>query len=223
MRIKYLLQEKLQNTSSAVMQQKKPQKQGDLNDYPTPPWATRGMLNEIMLPRYPRIVDQRVWEPCCNRGYMAEPLKEVFKEVHCSDIIDYGYSGHDDTLDFLSSSKERCADFDWIITNPPFSMGKEIIQKALDVAHVGVAVITRVAFLEGGARYRDLFSKTPPTIVAQCVERVPMVEGRYDADISSATAYCWLIWEKNRVKETILTWIPPCKAKYYKDSDRKIA
>jgi hypothetical protein len=35
------------------------------------------------------------------------------------------------------------------------------------------------AWSEGGDRYRDLFSKHPPALIAQFAERVPMVKGRW--------------------------------------------
>jgi hypothetical protein len=45
------------------------------------------------------------------------------------------------------------------------------------VACEGVAIIIRGAFLEGGERYDDLYSRNMPWIVAQHVERVAMVAG----------------------------------------------
>ena len=52
----------------------------------------------------------------------------------------------------------------------------------------------------------------PPTIVAQFVERVPMVKGKLDPNASTATSYCWLVWFHARMqRHTTLMWIPPCR------------
>jgi hypothetical protein len=64
---------------------------------------------------------------------------------------------------------------DWIITNPPFNLACEFALRAISIARAGVALLVRSAWSEGGDRYRDLFSKHPPALIAQFAERVPMV------------------------------------------------
>jgi hypothetical protein len=81
--------QKLGNTSSAVMQQRREPK-GSLDDFPTPPWATRGFMAEVLERFGVDITGKTVWEPACNRGYMARPLAERFGYVLTSDIADYG-------------------------------------------------------------------------------------------------------------------------------------
>jgi hypothetical protein len=46
-------------------------------------------------------------------------------------------------------------------------------------------------------------------MIAQFVERVPIVKGRWDPDASSATAYAWFVWRPSVTGETIFRWIPP--------------
>lgn len=166
----------------------------------------------------------RVWEPACNRGHMAEPLKEYFGHVFTSDIFDYGaeYDGQDRVVDFLMPFSESACmknlGVDWVISNPPFRLADQFIARALEVAKVGVAMIVRTSFLEGIGRYEGLFSKTPPTVVAQFTERVPMVKGRLTATGSTATSYCWLVWVKG-AEGTKLVWIPPCRKKLERAED----
>lgn len=83
-------------------------------------------------------------------------------------------------------------------------------------------MIVRSAFVEGAQRHRELFSVSPPAYVLQHVERVPMIKGRYDPKISTATAYVWLIWLLGQ-SDTRLRWLPPCRKRFERVSDIEIA
>jgi hypothetical protein len=202
-----------QNTSHAVMAQRH-EPVDSLDDFPTPPWATRALCQHILM-MSPNQKMWDCWEPACNRGHMSKVLKEYFEEVHSTDIHHYGYGG---VYDFL-----QCApysNFAWIITNPPFRLGAEFIEQAHRHARRGVAMLVRTSFLEGGDRYKRLYKSRPPSTVAQFVERVPMIKGRLDKKASTATSYCWLIWDKlSQSKHTDLVWIPPCRKMLEKDTD----
>jgi len=105
--------------------------------------------------------------------------------------------------------------FDWIITNPPFIQGQAFVARALKIAKKGVAMLVRIAFLETIDRYNELLKPYPPTIILQFVERLPMEKGRVRKEASSATAYCWLIWDcevKDETQDQMGTrfhWLPP--------------
>lgn len=203
-----------QNTSSAVMQQRS-EPHDSLDDFPTPPWATRALC-ELLAMHHTDIGAMTVWEPACNRGHMARPLAEYFGSVIASDIHDYGYAEHVDTRDFLFP--HDWLGIDWIITNPPFRLAEQFIQRGLEIAYEGVAVLVRSSFIESVGRYERLFKDNAPTIVAQFVERVPMVRGRYDPKASTATSYCWLIWIKGH--DRLPThWIAPCRKRLERPTD----
>ena len=189
------------------MQQRK-EPNDSLDDFPTPPWATRALCKYI-LNEYD-LKNQSVWEPACNRGYMGRPLMENFNEFWFSDIHDYGWDYQNEIFDFCNLIDKSPVKKDWVITNPPFRLAQEFILRAIDVSNVGVAVIVRTSFLEGKGRFEKLFSINPPTIIAQFVERVPMVKGRYDPKASTATSYVWLVWEKDK-NITDFKWVPPCR------------
>lgn len=211
-----------QNTSSAVMQQKHDHTDTQ-QDYPTPPFATRALC-EWLNKNVDMVKSDVVWEPACNRGCMARPLKKYFPTVIASDLYHYGDEHYEDAIPECMNFLERkeCNGIDWVITNPPFTLAAEFIKRALEVSKIGVAVIVRSAFLEGKDRYNTLFSVTPPTYVLQFVERVPMVKGTYDPKASSATAYSWLVWLKDsKNTHTILDWIPPCRKQLERESDYK--
>lgn len=186
-----------------------------LDDFPTPPWATRALIEHVI--KKPKSLRQMsCLEPACGQGHMAKVLKEYFGEVQASDIAAYGYSDQKDFLRAPFSAKS----FDWLITNPPFKSAEEFVLRARDLATKGVAILTRTVFIESIGRYDRLFSKTPPAYFAQFTERVPMVKGRLDKKASTATGYCWLVWQIDRSEtKTEVVWIPPCRKALEKDND----
>jgi hypothetical protein len=146
---------------------------------------------------------------------MAKVLKEYFRDVKYSDAHHYGFGP---VRDFLTYPYETNA-VDWVITNPPFRLAAEFVLRAMNVARLGVAILARTVFLESSGRYREIFEKTPPSIFAQFVERVPMVKGRLDSKATTATGYAWFIWEKRGSAYPRLIWVPPCRKDLEKVSD----
>lgn len=203
-----------QNRSHAVMAQRTEAKDSR-DDFPTPPWATRALMEHVISDCGP-FSSQCALEPACGEGHMAKVLSEYFGEVRASDAFAYGYG---DVRDYLELPHEANA-VDWVITNPPFRLAEEFVHRSLIVARRGVAVLARTVFIESVGRYRDLFERSPPGRVAQFVERVPMVKGRLDRRASTATGYCWLIWLRSEEGPTPrLLWIPPCRRRLERDAD----
>ncbi len=193
-----------QNRSTAVMQ-RRVEAHDSLDDFPTPPWATRALCEWIRNQMVP-IYAMSCREPAANRGHMVAPLREYFKSVEASDVHDYGAGFPVD--DYLFGPlPERV---DWTITNPPFKLAEAFIQRGLDSSRQGVAVIVRAAFLEGVGRFERLYSKSPPSHVLQFTERVVMHKGRLAPEGSTATAYAWLVWAGGD-RSTQFIWIPPCR------------
>jgi len=214
-----------------------------LDPFFTPPWATRALLEEVIGPRlsfpagepgaHAMLRTQNVWEPACGPGHMASVLAEYFYAVHASDVADYRatevrapqYLGQRRVADFLCPDAvpahiEKMG-VDWIITNPPFRSAPEFILRAVSLRpRKGVAMLTRLAFLEGIDRYRTIYSPAPPSIIAQFAERVPMVKGRLTAKGTTATAYCWLVWLTGEWSSApVFQWIPPCRKRLEREGD----
>lgn len=202
-----------QNISSAVMQQRS-EPHDSLDDFPTPPWATRALCEHLST-RQP-IRGMMVREPAANRGHMVKPLAEYFRTVEAADIHDYG-AGFPQA-DYLFGPDPDPVH--WTITNPPFRLAEQFIARALATSSLGVAVIVRSAFLEGGGRHTSLFSTTPPSLILQFAERVVMHKGKLSAKGSTATAYCWLVWEKTaQPHRTEFGWIAPCRKRLERVGD----
>jgi hypothetical protein len=177
-----------QNRSSAVMQQRS-EPHDSLDDFPTPPWATRALCEELAEEGFD-LAEESCREPAANRGHMVRPLREYFASVEASDVHDYG-AGFP-VRDYLFGPALDTVG--WTITNPPFRLAEAFIKRALLSSRVGVAVIVRAAFLESVSRYERLFRTTPPAYVLQFTERVVMHKGRLAPEGSTATAYAWLVW-----------------------------
>lgn len=184
------------------------------DDFPTPPWATRALLEHVLEDKF-GLRARTCLEPACGAGHMAKVLKEYFDEVQASDAFCYGYGLK---WDFLNHPFETQS-VDWIITNPPFRLAEEFIAKALTVAREGVAILARTVFLESIGRYERIFRENPPTKFAQFSERVPMVKGRLDENASTATGYAWFVWEISRPQAPRVIWVPPCRKRLERPGD----
>lgn len=202
----------MQNRSHAVMSQRT-EAADSLDDFPTPPWATRALIEHVISNF--TSPNQSCLEPACNRGFMANVLSEYFDSVTASDIHDYGFG---EVKNFLSGAYPSDS-HDWVITNPPFKYAEDFLHEALQVSRIGVAMLARTVFLESVGRYERLFSVNPPSIFAQFSERVPMFKGRLDPKGSTATGYAWFVWIKDHDQGPNLTWVPPCRRTLERDGD----
>lgn len=214
------------NRSNAVIQ-KRFEPRDSLDDFPTPPWATRALIEKVIGPDNVR--GKTCLEPCANRGYMFRTLEEYFGpgNVHGADIHDYGQRF--EKADFLSAPFKS---YDWVITNPPFKLASEFTLRALKVAREGVAIFARGAFCESEKRYNEIF-RDNPEIFCPFVERVPIFRQRlakpsprlFDPNAkgsgeSTATSYAWFLWSKFHEQGKIIR-IPKCRAELERPEDYK--
>lgn len=210
-----------QNISSAVMQRRAEPKDS-LEDFPTPPWATRALCEWLRGDWIIRNCSVR--EPAANRGHMVRPLREYFASVEASDVYDYGAGFA--VVDYLFGPLPEKVDF--TITNPPFRLAEQFIERMAATSRCGFAVIVRTAFLESVGRFEKLFSVNPPSHVLQFSERVVMHKGKLSPDGSTATAYAWLVWLDGGAPEeegrtTFFEWIAPCRRRLERADDYEVA
>lgn len=181
-----------------------------LDYFPTPPCATRALVEIVFKHLGVPYYNASVREPACGEGHIAEVLTEYFGRVSASDIFDYGYG---EVANFLDEHTSLTAD--WFITNPPFDEKAEaFLTRMLQLARVGVAMFVRLQWLEGEGRYARIYDpdKNPPTLIAFFSERIALCKGRWDPEGGTATAYIWLVWLKGR-KPQAPFWIPPVVVK----------
>lgn len=82
-------------------------------------------------------------------------------------------------------------------------------------------MLLRLSFIESIGRHQLHYEDCPLAVLAPFAERVPMVEGRWDPEASSATAYAWFIYRKPPSGEPPrLIAVPPgSKARLSRPSD----
>lgn len=213
----------------AVMQRRR-SGVGALDFFPTPPFATRALVEDVLKPRGLFRPQDKIHDPCCGMGHMSEVLKEFYAEVFASDVHDYGcgyavgnYPGAGGLL--LTDRIDTPFEPDFVIANPPYNLAEEFFARAVHDAKFGVALLLRTSWLEGQERFRTIFAKNPPSIIAQFAERVPMSLGRWDPDGSTATSYSWMIWcdgKSTSILDTRFVWIPlGAEKRYSRDDDLK--
>jgi hypothetical protein len=193
-----------------------------LDFFPTPPWGTRALVEIVLRDRLGFDLEMtRIWEPAAGEGHMAEVLREYKPAcVFASDVhrypeargrIDRIGSFTGEGLDVVKAPDfrlhERGPGLDFVITNPPFNLAEQFLERALREAEV-VCLLLRSNFIDTQGRYERVFSKTPPLCVAQFAERLPMHEGRWDPDGDTATSYAWFVWARGNTEDTRLIWIP---------------
>lgn len=112
--------------------------------YPTPREATVALL--------PLIADwpKAVWEPACGDGAMARVLEGAGYDVLASDLVDRGYG--DACFNFL---------FDYwqgaprpIITNPPFKLAAQFIERADELGATHLALLLKASFWNAASRLK---------------------------------------------------------------------
>lgn len=148
--------------------------------YPTPSWLTEAVV--LVLQRYePR----RILEPAAGEGAIVRVLQAAFPNA----VIDAG----DITTgrDFLATPPPYKATYDLIITNPPYSLAQEFIERALELRaspRSVVAMLLRINYLGSQKRATWLRANFPAIYVTP--RRPDFTGGGGDA-----TEYAWMIWD----------------------------
>lgn len=179
-------------------------KEREINDfYATDPHALEIFLEKLKEDDIK--LHKNIWECACGQGHLSEVLKKYGYDVYSTDKVDRGYG--EKQIDFLNYfNNELETD---ILTNPPYKYAKEFVEKALVIQATGyyTVMFLKIQFLEGQAR-KKLFEEYPPKYVyVNSIRQTCYINGDMSQKMSSATCYCWYIWEKGYQGETIVRWI----------------
>lgn len=148
-----------------------------------------------------------IWECSSGENHLANVFKEHGYVVRTSDIVKRTETT--EILDFLSDDV-----YDWdgnIITNPPYKLASQFVEKAMDIIHKGNKCIMflKLQFMEGKQR-RKLFEKYPPKTIWVSSSRIMCAKnGKFDEMIAgggSAVAYAFYVWEKGYKGDTVVKW-----------------
>ena len=97
---------------------------------------------------------------------------------------------------------------DIIVMNPPYATLEPFLIRALEIAQEKLIVLCRTQVLEGAGRYEKIFIDNPPTDIYQYVDRIQCWKDGIKPSGSSAQAYCWLVWDKEKKQQgSMLHWI----------------
>jgi hypothetical protein len=177
---------------------------------PTPPYATRALF-EYAMPDWKQGEGMTAWDPAAGHGHMTRTFEEYGYKSIGTDIK--GSPEHSVTEhDFVASGPHPDADL--IVTNPPYALLEGFIREGLDRAKWGFALLTRVQALETQTRYRDVFSKTPPTQIAFFSDRIPFKTGAVVRKAPKMFFHAWLCWDVAALRARAHRprppmWIPP--------------
>ena len=188
----------------------------DSDFYATDPKAVHKLLLKYS------INGSEILEPCVGNGNIANAIKDFYNNKGLNitgvDIVDRGYPN---TIvhDYLTWKTDK--KFDCIITNPPYSLAKEFVEKSMALLNDGydgdgytngqLIMFLKIQFLEGAKR-KELFEKYPPKYIYVFRNRMATWNNGEPLDPNGkrwATTMChaWFIWEKGSKTEPIVRWL----------------
>lgn len=166
--------------------------------YTTPSWAVMALIKREKFKG--EIIDAG-----CGKGHIAKVLQSTGHNVKGVDLYDWGFG--ETGINYLEYSEET----ENVISNPPFTLLANFINKSIELATNKVAIFARVSALESLSRWESIYSTKPPTKVYMFVNRVKCNKGGHDNGESSSVFYCWMIWDlspnTNNTNVTQLEWI----------------
>jgi ParB-like chromosome segregation protein Spo0J len=148
----------------------------------------------------------RIWEPACGDGAISKVLLDAGYDVISTDLIDRGFG--EGGVDFLKQTAKRCG---CIITNPPFKDDDAFALQAIALKVRKFALLCRLTWLEGGERYRKLFSYGMLARVWVFCDRQTLWFGddAFPETDGGMTAYAWFVFETDRDRKApvALGWL----------------
>ena len=164
------------------------------DEYLTPPWVVHRLLERLPLQ------DGQWLEPAAGEGDIIKAVARPDIQWTAVDIRpackppleSLGASVFID--DFLTLNLTNPAHFAVGITNPPFSLAREFLEKLLPICDV-VVMLSRLNWLAGEKRAAMMRNNPPDVFV---LPNRPSFSGDGSTD---ATDYCWLVWPSERARD----------------------
>lgn len=147
--------------------------------YPTPDYTVNSLLEYIDFNNINSFL-----EPCRGDG-------KIYDKISCT-IKTYCEISDDIPKDYLKTQYNK---FDLIVTNPPFSLAQEFLEKSL-IESDCTCYLLRLNFL-GSAKRKELWERigTPNKLLV--LSKRPSFTGKG----TDATEYAWFCWDKtNNIK-----------------------
>ena len=162
--------------------------------YETPYTLTRKFLDVEYFNK-----NSTVCEPACGGGAITRVLKEHWE--------DDKVTSYDKETNFLCETGK----YDYIITNPPFSIAFEFIQRAKLVAKSKFAFLLPLSYLHGKKRFDEVYSdRTYGLEKVYVFTRYPMLgeslreDGKYNTGMM---VYAWYVWTNGYSGQPTIDWL----------------
>ncbi len=173
--------------------------------YATPPEAVHALLKAESF-------SGTIWEPACGDGAIVKVLRDAGYRVYATDLVERGCPDSENRVDFLFEQPPG-VHIGAIITNPPYALAKPFVVHAITLAIPKVAMLLRLAFLEGSGRSAILDNGLLARVHV-FRNRLPRMHrhGWEGKQSSSSIAFAWFVWELGWNKPTELhriSWTRP--------------
>ena len=147
-----------------------------------------------------------VLEPACGNGAITKILKKKW-DLELINSYDINGGLNSPPKDFLTEESE----YDYIITNPPFSLAYEFIQKCKQLTKKKFLLLLPLSYLHGKKRYDNIWTDTDfPLSHIHVFTRYPLLgeqlrdDGKYHTGMM---VYAWYVWDRNHIGSPIIKWI----------------
>jgi len=165
-------------------------------------YATPYELTRRFLDRWNIEKPFLILEPCCGE---ANAIVKVLVEKGFTNITSHDLNV--DGIDFLKYNEK----VDYLITNPPYSLAYEFIQKAKEITNKQFAMLLPLSYLHGKKRYDNIWmDKTFPLKEIHIFTRYPLLgeELREDGKLNTGMmVYAWFVWDVHYEGKATLNWI----------------
>lgn len=157
----------------------------------------------LQLLQHEKFLSSRnILEPSCGHGAISMVLHDNgYENIQESDIK----MGSN----FLESNEKF--KFDYIITNPPFSIALEFILKAKKISTWKIAFLLPLTYLHGQTRLKTIYNDREfPLARVHVFSRYPMLgdqlrkDGKYHTGMQ---VYAWYVWDKTHRGAPNICWI----------------
>ena len=169
--------------------------------YKTPPACTDALLVRESFGIH-------IHEPACGDGAISRVLESRNHVVYSHDMIYRGYGAGGPSFDFLARKDPPVVWCD-LVTNPPYALADEFVLHAHALRYGKIALLLRLAWLEGEKRRQTVFAKHPPIRVHVFSARQTLWKGDDPAARTTGgmAAYAWFVWEPGFRGDPTLHWI----------------
>jgi hypothetical protein len=159
-------------------------------------YETPYSLTQLLLDRETMLGN--ILEPACGDGAIVKVLK------------DNGYTeitAYDKETNFLKETKK----YDTVITNPPFSLAYEFIQKAKEVSENKIYMLLPLNYLHGKKRYDNIYQDKDFGLRSVYVfTRYPLLgellrkDGKHNTGMM---VYAWYVFQKGYNGNPEIDWL----------------